>query len=52
MKDKDFLILIALGIVGLFVLDGFGAQSNAAFMPGFNKNVRTMCDNSGCYPIN
>ena len=44
--------MIAIGVGLLILLGSFGAgaQANAAFMPAFNKNVRTMCDNSWVLP--
>lgn len=51
MSDTDILLIIAIGAALLLIL-GNTAQANAAFMPAFARNVRTMCDNSGCYPIN
>jgi hypothetical protein len=57
MPKQSVLIQIGVTLVVMFAafyiwdrtVDKF---AGAAFKPGFNKNVRTMCDNSGCYPIN
>ena len=51
---SDILFTIAIIAVGVFILGHVfgGARAYGAFKPGFAMGVRTMCDNTGCYPIN